>query len=101
MHTKSWSSSSFISRDAYMHACMHAYDFILNHPITRPRHSQTQSENIISLFLCSFVWTRWTKKVYYLLLTALLVAAVVVVLKKTENRDFRPLIFRQPKMLST
>ena len=33
-----------------MHACMHAYDFILNHPITRPNHSQKQSEKIRSLF---------------------------------------------------
>ena len=76
-----------------MHACMHAYDFILNHPITRPNHSQKQSEKIRSLFFCSFVWSRWTKKG--------LLVVVVVVLKKTENRDFRPLIIRRPKTLAT
>ena len=36
-----------------------------------------------------------------LVLVLVLVLVVLVLLKKTENRDFRPLIIRRPKTLAT
>ena len=78
-----------------MHTCMHAcintilFENSLKHTPTIANHNLKKSDHYFCVVLSGL---DGQKKVYLL---------VVVVLKKTENRDFRPLIIRQPKMLST